>query len=407
MPYDAARRELGAGLARHYWELTERALRGWRRWPATPSCIRAACGSPATSASEMSCGPSTRRWSRTASPPSGSTICRRRSTGCSAVRSCTRGDGSLRPARWVRRLAALAAEAAPSCASTSASSRSRRSVTRRSSSRRTATPAARPVPRRAAFAADARPGARHGAARSHALPAPALLALRVRLLAAAAGRPPGDRRSARHEPRDRVHRGRGDDAADPGGSRLLDRRRRPRHAPLGGILGSRRTGARSRPRAGADRLGRRRVLGARQRDRPGRRSGSRDPRRRPSWRCSPARLAAVGRRRSKSEVVGPLCRTGEPPRRIGCLSSASASRPDPSMTRSRQSPRRVGDAPPLGLELQCSRPPIPAERLHRRPTAERRGGWQAAPQAVLCPRALRSGDGRSASVSTPASSPAS
>ena len=26
MPYDAARRELGAGLARHYWELTERAL---------------------------------------------------------------------------------------------------------------------------------------------------------------------------------------------------------------------------------------------------------------------------------------------------------------------------------------------------------------------------------------------
>jgi gamma-glutamylputrescine oxidase len=111
MPYDAGRRELGAGLARHYWELTEQAL---ARLASLAGDALVRTGSLRLAADErerealraeyealLEDGFAA-EWLDELPPPLDGLF-------HGAVVHPT--DGSLHPARWVRRLAALAAEA--------------------------------------------------------------------------------------------------------------------------------------------------------------------------------------------------------------------------------------------------------------------------------------------------------
>ena len=82
-----------------------------RRSPATRSSASEACGLRPTRRSSSRSRPSTTRCSPTASPSNGSTTCRSRSTALYRGALLHPADGSLQPARWVRRLAAAAAAA--------------------------------------------------------------------------------------------------------------------------------------------------------------------------------------------------------------------------------------------------------------------------------------------------------
>ena len=111
MPYNAARRELGAGLARHYWELTEQAL---ARLAALAGDAFVQTGSLRLAADEgerealraeydaLVAEGFAAEWVDELPAPLDGLF-------HGAVVHPT--DGSLRPARWVRRLAMLAADA--------------------------------------------------------------------------------------------------------------------------------------------------------------------------------------------------------------------------------------------------------------------------------------------------------
>jgi gamma-glutamylputrescine oxidase len=111
MPYDAARRELGAALARHYWKLTEQALARLASL-AGDAFVHTASMRLAADEDEREALRAeydalvedgfAAEWLDELPPP-----LHGRFHG--AVVHPT--DGSLRPARWVRRLAALAADA--------------------------------------------------------------------------------------------------------------------------------------------------------------------------------------------------------------------------------------------------------------------------------------------------------
>ena len=108
-PYDVTVETIGREQARDYWRRTEQALD--RLEGLAGDALRAApaaSASPPTTRSATRSRSSSRRCARTVSPPTGS---RSRWTAGSARRSSTRGDAALQPARWVRRLAVLAAEA--------------------------------------------------------------------------------------------------------------------------------------------------------------------------------------------------------------------------------------------------------------------------------------------------------
>ncbi len=111
MPYDAARRELGAGLARHYWELTERAL---ARLASLAGDAFVGTGSLRLAADEYERDELRAEYEALVQdgfaaewlddPPAPL-------DGLFQGGVVHPTDGSLQPARWVRRLAALAAEA--------------------------------------------------------------------------------------------------------------------------------------------------------------------------------------------------------------------------------------------------------------------------------------------------------
>ena len=137
-------------------------------------------------------------------------------------------DGSIQPARFVRRLAALR-DGGGSGVPRARPGRGRRRARRRPRSRRDRRlrPRPRPGARRPRLA-DPRPGDRERAARPRALRPPALRAPGLRLLAAAPRRPdPARRLSRRLDPR-RAHGRRGDDADDPVVPRVVPPRARGR-----------------------------------------------------------------------------------------------------------------------------------------------------------------------------------
>ena len=297
--YDAARSELGPELARQFWELTERTL---ERMATLAGDAFVPTGSVRL-ADETELALLRAEYDALVADGFAAVWhddLPGRLGGLFAGALEHPGDGSLRPARWVRRLARHAAEAGAEL---------------REHDRVESLDALGDVPVVVATdgytgglvpflddvdPADARPGARHGAARRGGVRAPALRALRLRLLAAVAGRPARARRPARHEPRDGVHRRRGDHAADPGTrssacSRACSGTRAADHAPLGRDL-------RQLPRRAAARGPRarhRRTSGSPPATRatatcsawraatssPGRSSA----RSRPSWRCSTRR----------------------------------------------------------------------------------------------------------------------
>ena len=215
---------------RAYWRLTEARSTGWRSSPATRSV---ATGSLRLAADDDE-RDELRAEFEALREDGFAAEWRRRAAGAARRplrrRALPPDDGSLQPARWVRRLAAHAAEAGARSASTIAS-RTLDALEADDGRRRD---------RRLRQAAscgelegvdlpDARPGARHRAAAERLFPMPALRAPRLRLLAADARRPARRSAASATRPRDRVHRRRGDDAADPGRARatsseLLGRR---------------------------------------------------------------------------------------------------------------------------------------------------------------------------------------
>ena len=111
MPYDVARRELGAGLARHYWELTEQALARLASLAGDAFVHTASLRLAADELEREALRAEydaliedglAAEWLDELPPPLDGRF-------HGGVVHPT--DGSLRPTRWVRRLAALAADA--------------------------------------------------------------------------------------------------------------------------------------------------------------------------------------------------------------------------------------------------------------------------------------------------------
>ena len=218
--------------------------------------------------------PSSRRFARTASRPSGSTRSPAPLDRLFAARSSIRRDGAMHPARWVRRLAAKPLEAGAEIVE--GTPRPGRRARRRRGRRRHRRAHARACCRSSSRARRARCAGRCSPPRRSGAPVrpAALRAPRLRLLAAAPGRPSGRRRQARRELRDREHRRRRDDAGRPGAHRGARRRAARRGCRAvthrwAGIWGETPD---KLPLAGSGpgprrRVGRRRLLGARERAR--------------------------------------------------------------------------------------------------------------------------------------------
>ena len=111
-PYDVMVDSIGQRVLRAHLALDGGRDRGARsRSQATRSGRSGAFVSRSTTRSARSSGPSTMRWSPTGSRSSGSTSRTARLAGSSPPALLHPTDGALQPARWVRRLAGLAAAA--------------------------------------------------------------------------------------------------------------------------------------------------------------------------------------------------------------------------------------------------------------------------------------------------------